>query len=196
MIKLIIFDVGGVLDTFYESQYISYIAKKTGIDPIKFRAALIPKLDLMEIGKMKLPELKRALAKQFKVSISALEWDKAFTKLNKVNNDVVNLANRLSKNYKIVLLTNVSRSRHLMKMHSYLKKVKYDHIYASCYIKMRKPDRNIYEFVLEKTKAKPDETIFIDDLKRNTEGAKRVGIHAIHFVGYKDLVKRLKKFGI
>ena len=196
MIKLIIFDVGGVIDTFDESQYIDYICKKLKIDPMKFRRELIPKLDKMEVDKMKLAKLKTDLSKKFGVSVKALEWGEAFLKLNSVNNDVVGLIGRLSKHYKIAVLTNVSRSRHMVKMEHYLEKVKYDAIFASCYLKMHKPDSRIYRFVLKKMNANPGETLFIDNLKRNTDGAKRLGINVIQFIGYGDLVNRLRKLGI
>jgi FMN phosphatase YigB (HAD superfamily) len=44
--------------------------------------------------------------------------------------------------------------------------------------------------------AKPSEAIFIDDLKRNVIGARKVGIKSIQFIGYEDLVKHLKVLGI
>lgn len=196
MIKLLIFDVGGVIDTFDESLYIAYISKKLDIDPKKFRSVLIPLLDRMEVGRLELDEMEEALSKKFKLNKAQLEWENAFTTLNSVNRDVVSLIGRLSKNYKIAILTNVSRSRHLMKMSRYLEKVKYDEIFASCYLKMKKPHANIYRFVLKKMEAKPNEAIFIDNLLRNVRGARKVGITSIQFTGYKNLVRDLKKFGV
>lgn len=196
MIKLIIFDVGGVIDTFDESLYIKYICKKRGLDPLKFRRALAPLLDRMEISELELYEMKKILAQKFKVSEDQLEWESAFIKLNTVNRDVVKLITRLSKKYKIAILTNVSRSRHLMKMELYLEKVKYDKMFTSCYLKMRKPDAEIYQYVLEKMKAKPKEAVFIDNMEKNVVGARKVGITAIRFTDYKSLVKNLRALGI
>lgn len=196
MIKLIIFDVGGVIDTFDESLYITYLSHKLNLDPVKFREALIPLLDRMEIGKLDLKEMKSRLAKKFKITRKQLEWESAFIKLNSVNKDVVNLISKLSKSYKIAILTNVSRSRHMMKMERYLGKVKYDKMFTSCYLGMNKPNADIYLFTLDKMKVKPKEAIFIDNLERNVIGARKVGINAIQFTNYKNLVKELKKFGI
>jgi epoxide hydrolase-like predicted phosphatase len=196
MIKLIIFDVGGVIDTFDEVQYIKYITQKLALDPKEFARTLIPLLDDMEIGKMGIKEAKRILSAKFKVSEHALEWESAFRKLNTVNKDVVNLINRLSKKYKIAILTNVSRSRHEIKMEMYLKKVKFDEMFVSCYIKMHKPEHRIYRFVLKKMMMSPQESLFVDNLKVNTNAAKEVGMHAIQFKNYTDLVKRLRKLGV
>ncbi len=196
MIKLIIFDVGGVIDNFDESQYIRYITKKLGLSGRRFAYELIPLLDRMEVGNMGIEEVKRRLARKFKVSIEKLEWDSAFIRLNTVNEDVVNLINRLSKKYKIAILTNVSKSRHLVKMERYLHRVKYDAIFASCYLKMRKPEHRIYKFVLNKMKVPPESAIFIDNLEINVDGASEIGMNAIRFVNYAALVKRLRKLGI
>lgn len=196
MIKLLIFDVGGVIDTFDESMYIGYISQMLNINPIKFRDALIPLLDKLEVGRLSLPYMINVLSKEFKVSKASLEWDSAFERINKVNWDVVKLINRLSRRYRIAVLTNVSRSRHTVKMERYLKKVRYERIFASCYIGMAKPDPKIYRYVLDKMRVEPNEAIFIDNLENNTEGAKRVGIKSINFIGYDDLVKRLGKLGI
>jgi putative hydrolase of the HAD superfamily len=196
MIKLIIFDVGGVIDNFDESMYADYLTKKLGIDRDEFWHTLIPLLDRMELGHSTLAQMKKALSRKFKVSQRRLEWDSAFEKLNSVNWDVINLANRLSKKYKIAVLTNVSRSRHMVKMWRYLEKVKYEHLFASCYLHMAKPDPKFYRFVLKEMKVSPSEAVFIDNLKKNTDGAEKVGIRSVQFTNYHSLVKDLNKRGI
>lgn len=196
MIKLIIFDVGGVIDTFDESQYIQYITKKLGLPSREFAYTLLPLLDRMEVGKMNTSLMLNLLARKFNVDVKDLEWDSAFIKLNKVNHDVVNLINRLSKKYKIAILSNVSKSRHIVKMEHYLHQVKYDAIFTSCYLKMRKPELKIYRFVLKKLNFKPEDALFVDNLIINVQGARKAGIKSIQFINYSDLIKKLRKFGI
>ncbi len=196
MIKLIICDIGGVIDTFGEIEYISYITKKFKLDPVEFRAILAPLISKMEVGKMGINEAESILSKKFNISTRQLEWNKSFERLNKLNKDVVKLINSLSKRYKMALLTNVSRSRHVVKMRTLIKGIKYDRVFASCYLKMAKPDPKIYQFVLKKMGAKPKEAIFIDNLEMNVQGARRVGIKSIRFTNYKNLVKQLRSLGI
>ncbi len=193
--KLIIFDVGGVIDNFDEKLYTTYISKKLGLNQKKFRGTLLPMLDKMEVGKMNVSAMEKILAKTFKTTEIRLEWNQAFLKLNSVNEDMVRLINRLSKNYKIAILTNVSRSRHMLQMR-YMRRVKYDGMFASCYLGLHKPEHRIYRFVLKRMATKPQETIFVDNLWRNVEGARGVGIRAIQFVGYADLRRRFKAMGI
>ncbi|MDT0688297.1 HAD family phosphatase [Salegentibacter sp. F188] len=53
----------------------------------------------------------------------------------------------------------------------------FDAFYLSHEINFRKPDAEIYEFVLKKHNLKPEECLFIDDTKENTDAAAALGIH-------------------
>lgn len=53
----------------------------------------------------------------------------------------------------------------------------FDAFYLSHEINFRKPDADIYEFVLNKHKLQPEECLFIDDTTENTEAAAALGIH-------------------
>lgn len=53
----------------------------------------------------------------------------------------------------------------------------FDAFYLSHEINFRKPDRTIFEFVIEKHQLNPREVLFIDDTKENTEAAAQVGLH-------------------
>jgi putative hydrolase of the HAD superfamily len=49
--------------------------------------------------------------------------------------------------------------------------------YLSHEINFRKPNVDIYDFIVEKHQLKPQEILFIDDTKENTEAAKALGFH-------------------
>lgn len=53
----------------------------------------------------------------------------------------------------------------------------FDAFYLSHEINFRKPNADIYEFVLEKHQLQPEEVLFIDDTKENTIAAKSLRIH-------------------
>ncbi|HSP12123.1 MAG TPA: HAD family phosphatase [Salegentibacter sp.] len=53
----------------------------------------------------------------------------------------------------------------------------FDAFYLSHEINYRKPDAEIYEFVLKKHGLKPEECLFIDDTRENTEAAAALGIY-------------------
>ena len=61
---------------------------------------------------------------------------------------------------------------------------------------LRKPEAAIFKKALELSGTKPAETVFIDDLEENCEGARKVGLVAIRFKGADDLKKRLAALGL
>lgn len=54
----------------------------------------------------------------------------------------------------------------------------FDKVYYSCRIGMRKPDKEIFEYVLQKNKLIPSETVFIDDSVQHVKAAGECGIKA------------------
>lgn len=53
----------------------------------------------------------------------------------------------------------------------------FDAFYLSNEINFRKPDAEIYQYVLEKHNLQPEECLFIDDTKENTDTAARLGMN-------------------
>ena len=60
----------------------------------------------------------------------------------------------------------------------------------------RKPFPDIYQITLKRFDLKPEQSLFIDDNKRNIEAAKALGIHCIHFSSPQQLEKELKKLNV
>lgn len=71
----------------------------------------------------------------------------------------------------------------------------FDKVYFSCRVGMRKPDKEIFELVLNENKLKPEETIFIDDSAQHVKAAGECGINAFLLqknMSVNDLLKQLK----
>jgi putative hydrolase of the HAD superfamily len=70
----------------------------------------------------------------------------------------------------------------------------FEQFYLSHEINFRKPDRNIYEFVLNENHLIPEETLFVDDLKENTDAAKELGLNVWNLIpGKEDVVNLLTR---
>ncbi len=92
------------------------------------------------------------------------------------------LQNLSSKqNFKLILLSNTNELHinWVKENISFYEAFKscFDTFYLSHEIHLRKPNSNIFEFVLERQQIRPDQTIFVDDTKENTKSAARLGIH-------------------
>ncbi len=65
----------------------------------------------------------------------------------------------------------------------------FEQFYLSHEINFRKPNTEIYQFVLNENKLKAEETFFIDDTKENTDAAERLGIKTWNLIpGKEDVV--------
>ncbi len=53
----------------------------------------------------------------------------------------------------------------------------FDQFYLSQEIHLRKPNRDIFDFVLDNNNLKPEQCFFVDDTKDNTDTAKSLGIN-------------------
>lgn len=64
--------------------------------------------------------------------------------------------------------------------------------YFSCRIGMRKPDEEIFEFVLKENNLKPHSTLFIDDSIQHIESAKKLNIQTLFLHEETDISQMLK----
>lgn len=88
-----------------------------------------------------------------------------------------------SKKYRLFLLSNTN-DLHISRIQQNWGTALYnefkncfERFYLSYEIHLRKPDKEIYEFVLYEGHLVADETFFIDDTKENTDAALQLGIH-------------------
>ncbi|MCK6693201.1 MAG: HAD family phosphatase, partial [Thermoanaerobaculia bacterium] len=87
---------------------------------------------------------------------------------------------RLRRHYNVFLLSNINELHaawiddYLLREHgiSDFQSRYFDGVYYSHLIRLRKPDREIYEYVLADAEILPGETLFIDDLEENVNAAR------------------------
>ena len=72
----------------------------------------------------------------------------------------------------------------------------FDYKFFSYQLGTIKEDNITFVKVLDRIKAKPEETLFIDDLMTNIESAKSIGITGIQFLSAEKLENSLKEKGI
>jgi len=86
-----------------------------------------------------------------------------------------------TSNYKLILLSNTNElhidwvKTHIAIYENF--KNCFDAFYLSHEINLRKPNADIFEFVLKENKIKAENTLFIDDNKDNTKAAAQLGYH-------------------
>lgn len=198
MIKAILFDIGGVLienppDKIYRG-YAELRHESPETIRKKLRRILIP----CEIGKISSEEFWSKGARKFglKKKLFRKVWIEGI-KSSKPHKMVWRLVKRLkSKGYKLVLLTNAIPADAKIPLIKRIYSKFYPNVFASFRLGCKKPSEKIYRLVLKKLKLRPKEVVFIDNLEKNAEGARRVGMIGLHFTSYKKLASDLKKLKV
>lgn len=62
----------------------------------------------------------------------------------------------------------------------------------SAFVGSRKPERKIYEITLERLGTRPEATLFIDDVEINCQGARELGMQAIHFRSTEQAIEAIE----
>lgn len=112
--------------------------------------------------------------------------------------DTVSILDKLVKdeNYKVVALTNWSAETFPVALERYEFLQWFEGIVVSGTEKCKKPEDKIYNIILERYNLVPEESIFIDDNKRNILAAQKLGIQGIHFQSPTLLQKALEEKSI
>lgn len=185
-IKNIILDLGGVIiDVSYDATANAF--KKLGIenfDELYSKKKQENFFDNYEKGIISDDEFRSEIRKHLVSSITDEQIDEAWNALLfTVPTARMDFLKSLKTTYRLFLLSNTNNihikafTKILEKQ--YGKKVfenLFEKIYFSCRIKKRKPDAEIFNFVMDENKLEKSETIFIDDSIQHVEGAKKIGL--------------------
>ena len=72
----------------------------------------------------------------------------------------------------------------------------FDHCFASHELGLLKPDREVFEVVLDTLGCAPERVLFLDDNAPNVEGARASGLHAHRVQGPAEARARLGSLGL
>lgn len=199
MIKNIIFDIGNVLTDFrwkdflrdkgFDDEMIGRIAKASVESPLwkEFDRGVLDGEDLMQSFIDSDPEIEEELHKAYDdvhgmVTIRdyAIPWVQELK----------------AKGYKVWYLSNFSEKTEIECADSIAFIPYMDGGILSWKDKLIKPDPKIYQLLLERFQLVAEESVFIDDLPENVQGAVDQGIHGIVFETREQVVEDLERLGV
>lgn len=114
------------------------------------------------------------------------------------------LVERLRERYQVPLLSNTN-AIHVPAFEAIVAKENgiqdfkalFDGAYYSCELGMRKPDVEIFHYVLQKQGAMAERTLFIDDSIQHVEGARKAGLHVEHLdLAKEDVIQLVERLGL
>jgi len=199
-IKVIFFDIGGVLLRLHPEKMVKKISSITDVafDIVKnsfpeeahdaYERGQMTDYDWYQSCKNSLPTKNGLTENQFWAAWSMLLGNET---------DVLDILIRLKSFYKIWLLSNTN-SRHIKNEveRNYKFPNLVDGAIYSYDVGCRKPEKKIYQLACEAAKEAPESCVFIDDLKDNITGANQVGLHGIHYKNTLELKEELKVLNI
>ncbi|TVV15416.1 HAD family hydrolase [Lactobacillus gasseri] len=184
MLKNIIFDFGNVIMNYSPDEILNHyelspadhdLLRKSIFESKEWSeidAGKISEKEATEIFMDRVPDRLKGKVKQ--VMATWLEnvdfYEPVFNYMEKLRQD----------GYKIYGLSNTG-----MQFANFVKNSEmgnyFDGYVFSAQEKLMKPDRRIYEKLIARYMLKPEESLFIDDLKANTDAAKKLGMQAFTF---------------
>jgi putative hydrolase of the HAD superfamily len=200
MIKNIIFDFGNVLLNLDESA--TYSALESILDPLKCGDLNEMVLFPFEKGEFSEEAFFNRLQRRSKKVLQIESYYKAWTAmLLDFPRSRGNFLSQLKSNYRLFLLsnTNITHLRFVRKKLALENNILdfetrfFEKAYYSFEIGMRKPDLEIFRYVIQNSALHPKQTLFIDDKIENVEAAKIEGLNAYHHNPEQDISDILYK---
>ncbi len=189
-IKNLIFDFGGVIcnldihQTEKKFRELGILHPKNE-ESLRERDALFEKI---EDGSLSSQDFRTALRKYFNHFVSDAELDEAWNALLlDIPEPRIRFLEKLNKHYRIFLLSNSNEIHYLKFLDDFTRQygyqdfnVLFEKAYFSFQIGLKKPNKEIFDYVLKDSRLNAAETLFIDDTLKHVQAAQKTGIHAYH----------------
>lgn len=194
-IKAVIFDMAGVVLLTVRGNFNSLLAERLGarVEDVArvMNDEVNDRWDLGEIGDDEfythlLTELNQPIDK--KSNLASFVIDDFYIDLQ-----ILGFILELHRTYRTALLTNFPSHLHDFMRTKWKTGGAFDHVIASCDVKLLKPDPRIYHKALEIIECQPDEAIFVDDRAINVEAAQAIGIRSVHYLERQQGITEIKK---
>lgn len=199
MIKLVIFDLGNVCfnidwikinEEMVKQFKINTLVKSSGDEKV------IGYYNKTLEGKKTTKDFFKELNKEgYNIDEIVSFYKNLYKEYKKPNKKIMQLIKNLKKKVKVACLTDTNDIH--FEAHKEQKSLEsFDYVFASFQLGSKKSDKNTFVKILNQVKLLPEEAIFIDDDDRNIENAQSLGIKAVKYKDYNQLVKDLSHYNL
>ena len=195
-IRNIVFDLGGVLVDLDFKAAINGL-QKAGFANVKEQLQAFDREGIFqkfELGEMSADEFRSAIRENSTVSLTDEEVDGLWNAmLLEVPREKLELILHLRGKYMVYLLSNTNSihwdyvCKNAFNYRGFRVNDYFEETFLSYEMHLAKPDKTIFEKVLEEANLLPEETLFIDDSEANCKAASELGIHTHHYHIGEDL---------
>lgn len=197
-IRLILFDVGGVLiELSGIPMFLRWVENRITVEQMYTFWLTSPIVRAFETGKIGADLFGEQLIAELRLPVSKEEFVRSLSIWGqRVLPGAMQLVQRLPPHYLRATLcnTNAVHWPNVLEHRELLSG--FDHHFASHLTGKIKPDPDAFEHVLATLACQPTETVFVDDSRLNVEAAQRIGIRAFQVKGPAEAERALQGAGI
>ena len=207
--KVLLFDLGGVIINIDPKITIKNFKKKSNIESNIFESldyrygekeSIIKNLFYdFEKGKIDADLFRDKIREHGKINLKNDEFDNIWNMvILDFNIDLLKMILKLKSKFSLMILSNTNSIHRkyfeemLLNYHGLSFDDIFDNKFYSFDMKCRKPEKKIYNMVINKSGIKASNFIFFDDMKENIDAAKLVGMNGYLVSNISDLIYYLK----
>jgi len=191
--------LGNVLVFFDNDLFFQRIEKHSPYSTAEMKAMsgqYIPFLQAFETGNISPEVFYKKSVKVLKAEIDQNAFFLLYNDVFSLNHRALKTLLSLKSGCRLVMLSNTDIERFGFIESSFPEILIFDEYVLSYETGSRKPQPEIYIEALDRSRAVPEECVFIDDLENNIQAASELGIRTIHFLPETDLKLELIDLGV
>jgi putative hydrolase of the HAD superfamily len=198
-INAIFWDVGGVLlSNAWDHHEREEAFTKFGLDSAEFEQHHQPLVSSFETGGITLTEYLKQAVFYRERPFTPEAFKEFMYSCSKPKEDVLAIAHSVaaSGKFRMGTINNESRELNAFRIEKFGLRNIFDLFVSSCFVRLRKPDPEIYALALDLVQCIAQECCFIDDRPANLEPAQRLGMQVIQLQSAEQLRNDLENLGI
>ena len=186
-IRTVIFDWGGVMEQLPDGAHFAQWEQKMQLEPGTLRDVLWgEEYRRLEAGQISEYAFVESVADRlgFETAEVAADFVREFYTHDWLYEETLAAVRALRGRYAVGLLSNAfpGQEEWIQEQYGIDVHAEFDVYVNSAYVGLRKPDPPIYELVLERLGAEPEQAVFLDDGLRNVDAARAIGMNSIQFL--------------
>jgi len=197
-VDTVIFDLGNVLLPFDWGIARKRMCDHTGCSSRELENYFIttPHLTRLEIGQLTAQQFFEIVARDLRFSGNRAEFDEIWSDIFTADDAMLRLAQTLKGFYRRFILSNTLPQHIEFVFAKYPVLRDFDGHILSYEVGLVKPDRRIYELMVQQFGIVAERAVFIDDLLTNVEAARMTGLLAIQHKNFQTTRRELTRLGI
>ena len=198
-ITTLFLDIGGVLLTAgwdRTARKNTYTHFKLDHDVMEDRHHIT--VETFELGKITIDEYLRRVVFCDEQDFASEDFKEFMFAQSSAYPEMISLISELKKvhSLKVVIVSNESRELNEYRAKKFRLSELADCFISSSFVRLRKPDTDIFKLALDISQAAPQQIVYIDDQIMFVQLAENFGINVIHHTSYASTKAKLASFGL